>query len=389
MNIKQIGDKFSTEYFEQVRYFSDDYFLEADILIIDLESVINEINSETIIYSTTLVLKEKKLEEINNIISERRDQIYEYLSNGGNLFIICSMIMKSKFSILLLDNKIEIIDFDYLSTICLSSTDFFIKKQKGNSNTYVEKFRPFFSAFDTTYDFIFKKYKGNVIGTVAKSNQPIELEIKVGNGSIFLLQSLKTFADDINEYLNKQRKCKNAFIELDRQLKIKIVDVEAQIEAPEWINNYRFSDESTQLEKLKYLDNKQKVLEEQIRHQNDNLKYYAKLKRLIYSSGTDLEAIVEEIFVELGYKTHPTQKNRDDLILSYNEQVSVVEIKGVKGSAAEKYAAQLMKWVSTYQSENDVNPKGILIVNAFKDKPLKDRVEVTFPDQMLPYSKQQ
>lgn len=50
------------------------------------------------------------------------------------------------------------------------------------------------------------------------------------------------------------------------------------------------------------------------------------------------------------------------------------------------HAAQLMKWVTTYHSEYGVEPKGILIINAFRDKPLKDRIEKVFPVQMLGYS---
>lgn len=66
----------------------------------------------------------------------------------------------------------------------------------------------------------------------------------------------------------------------------------------------------------------------------------------------------------------------------------VVEIKGVNGSAAEKHAAQLEKWVSSYYEENAIKPKGILIVNAYKEKALKDRPTDTFPHQMLNYSQQ-
>jgi hypothetical protein len=46
----------------------------------------------------------------------------------------------------------------------------------------------------------------------------------------------------------------------------------------------------------------------------------------------------------------------------------------------------LEKWVSEYFSTYGVQPKGILIVNPFKDVPLKDRTESPFPDQMIGYS---
>jgi len=39
-----------------------------------------------------------------------------------------------------------------------------------------------------------------------------------------------------------------------------------------------------------------------------------------------------------------------------------------------------------YLENNEVKAKGILVVNAFKDTPLKDRKEAPFPDQMLPYA---
>ena len=53
--------------------------------------------------------------------------------------------------------------------------------------------------------------------------------------------------------------------------------------------------------------------------------------------------------------------DRDDLILQYNDRIAVVEIKGVlRKSAAERHAAQLEKWVSSYFSDKGIRPKGIL-----------------------------
>ena len=54
-------------------------------------------------------------------------------------------------------------------------------------------------------------------------------------------------------------------------------------------------------------------------------------------------------------------------------------------SAAEKHAAQLEKWVAQYIEENEVSPKGMLIVNGFCDMPLNERLEDVFPQQMLKY----
>ena len=58
----------------------------------------------------------------------------------------------------------------------------------------------------------------------------------------------------------------------------------------------------------------------------------------------------------------------------------------MKSSSAEKHAAQLEKWVSQYYEKNDIKPKGILVVNAYNDRPLEERTEPAFPNQMLKFS---
>jgi len=52
--------------------------------------------------------------------------------------------------------------------------------------------------------------------------------------------------------------------------------------------------------------------------------------------------------------------------MKWREQIVIVEVKGQNKSAAEKNAAQLEKWLSTYFAENGVAPKGMLLVNTFR-----------------------
>jgi len=61
------------------------------------------------------------------------------------------------------------------------------------------------------------------------------------------------------------------------------------------------------------------------------------------------------------------------LILDYKGKIAVVEVKGLGKSAAENNAAQLEKWVSEYYLTKGIKPKGILIVNAYKDVPFKEQ----------------
>lgn len=95
---------------------------------------------------------------------------------------------------------------------------------------------------------------------------------------------------------------------------------------------------------------------------------------------------VEEIFSELGFEILQAEKNRDDLIVKYGDDIAVVEIKGLSHSAGEKNAAQLEKWRATYLEIHGVNPKGILLVNTYRETPLAERNQPDFPEQMLRYA---
>ena len=111
-----------------------------------------------------------------------------------------------------------------------------------------------------------------------------------------------------------------------------------------------------------------------------------KYKLLLSGSARALEVQVEAVLKELGFDSNKVEAGRDDLIITYNDKVAVVEIKGVLKSAAEKHAAQLEKWVSEYLTDKGIKPKGLLIVNAYCDTPLDERSEPAFPSQMISYS---
>ena len=110
-----------------------------------------------------------------------------------------------------------------------------------------------------------------------------------------------------------------------------------------------------------------------------------KKKILITASGTPLEEVVQETLQEIGFTLSETEVGRSDIIASYNGTDIVAEIKGVSKSAAEKHAAQLEKWVAQFIEEKEHAPKPILIVNGYCDTPLVERVDDTFPNQMLKY----
>jgi hypothetical protein len=109
--------------------------------------------------------------------------------------------------------------------------------------------------------------------------------------------------------------------------------------------------------------------------------------QLFLGTGRALELEVRKVFELLGCEVTEPVPGRDDWKVSFPEEGrAVCEVKGVAKSGAEKHAAQLEKWVSSDYAETGEQPKGILVVNAWRDVPPADRTEANFPDQMLNYS---
>ena len=109
-------------------------------------------------------------------------------------------------------------------------------------------------------------------------------------------------------------------------------------------------------------------------------------KLLIAASGRSLELAVAEVFQLLGCDVASDESGRADLTLEWDSKVAVVEVKGVSGSAAEQHVAQLEKWASIHFEATGQQPKALLVVNAFRDRPLHERSDEVFPDQLLDYA---
>lgn len=116
------------------------------------------------------------------------------------------------------------------------------------------------------------------------------------------------------------------------------------------------------------------------------LKEAAERKDQLYlGTGRALELEVRSVFELLGGTVIEPATGRADWRVQFPEGDAVIEVKGLSKSAAEKHAAQLEKWVSESIEQGAGTPKGILVVNAWREQPLEERTEPAFPDQMLPY----
>lgn len=158
-----------------------------------------------------------------------------------------------------------------------------------------------------------------------------------------------------------------------------------EISRPSWAEDYETSaQKSLRVEMVKQqtrVENARKKLAST----QQKLESARQRDQLFLGSGRALEQEVKLVLELLGAKVTEPEPGRDDWKAAFPERTAVVEVKGVGKSAAEKQAAQLEKWVAGELEKTGVLPKGILVVNTWRDTPLEKRTRDDFPDQMLPY----
>lgn len=156
---------------------------------------------------------------------------------------------------------------------------------------------------------------------------------------------------------------------------------------PDWASRYLVTGESATKASILTQEKAIARAKTKLETSQDDLRQIEEKKQLFTGTGRQLELEVRKVLELLGGIVEEPEPGRDDWIVKFPEGVAVVEVKGVSKSAAEKHAAQLEKWVANYLEAEGVLPKGILVVNTWRQKPLDERTEDSFPKQMLSYSK--
>jgi len=384
--IAEIGDLFNKNYVNQMKLLSDDYLLDADVLLISIRALQLEFSQLMDVKDVVdFFMPTDKLEVFQNKVAQRKKHLEQYLDRGGVLFVFVDNDPIYTFRLGHgPDSKDSKIDFREI--LLLNPGDFKTEQMRGSNIIYADSaYLDFFNGWDVSYNFVYNKFKGFAAARVKNTNQAISVAVPHGRGIIFLLPDLKLSADDYNDYENRLFDARLAILNFIHQFEVSKPHVQ-NIALPDWCNEYFLGEEGNEVKAMRDLRDELAEVQQRINTQQELLDNYKTLKQALSGTGKPLEGIVEMLFTEFGFEFLPTQPGRDDLILKAGDKIGVVEIKGVKGSASEQNATQLMKWVNNYHHENNVEPKGILIVNAFKDLAPDKRKEEAFPHQMIAYS---
>ena len=348
MKIAEIGNKFRNV--TSIDYNSNQTFIEFDALIISLPELMKDFFNHP-----------KK-----DFFDKRKDILNEFLIHRDIPLILFTPS----------PGEFQKNNTKYTYSYFLPVDPFELEIDEGKDfnivpntifNEFLQKYKNAFR-----YQAFFTKKIGQTIAETLFTKKPLAF---YNNNSIFLPSLYHLSVSEEQEFLNQ-------LIEIAK----KVRKQNDKKELPKWANLYFLPNEFQLNTELNSIDDKINKLEKQKEEKVKQSEEYKNYKRLFTASGNELENEVEELFKQMGFEVLEKETNRDDLILKYKETIAVVEIKGVTGSSAEKHAAQLEKWVSGYYELNEIKPKGILLVNSYRELEIKNRKEQTFPHQMLRFS---
>lgn len=363
----------------RVDFFGDYTFIDADIVVINIQSIFKQFED--------FIVKDREdrgnwHEIFERYINHRKQEINELLKNKGALLIE----LPSSF-----DNEYDSINSNqsFLNTSDLLPIDNLkLKSKKGNYIDFViQDTKVFLEDFseDLTYHSIIEGNTGVPLLKIKNTNHIIGAFYKIDKGIVILMPEFNPNTTNFSDYNVDVEHYENT---LDSLLSfIRSFQDKKDFKLSDWAKNHAFKFEEAQFEKHKGLLEQFEKLKNEIMFSDKKNYWNKRLKLLFNGTGEPLEGIIFEIFTEMGFNVKkPKLSNQVDLILHNEDEVAVIEIKGVTKSATNTNARQLENWISDYYLDHKKSAKGILIVNTFKDVPLNERVHANFPDQMLKYS---
>ncbi len=350
--------------FEPLSFYGSRNLLEYDVLIIDFDKIIFELCGKSFNIQQT---RNKPIEVVNDP-KYRLNDFKKYLEIGRKLVVITPY----NYTIVFDEYQHELSqNFNFLNFYKIENrAGKFVEITSKNLKTIGIQNNITYT-YDSYVEFNFEGIIENPFAIVKDTNFAVSF---MPNEQVLFIPRIT--AEQNGNYTTFFKDLINCFF------KEEIV----KESLPYWAFDFNNKEELVLISELDTFEQEKKKIEEKIDLVAIKIEKQFELKRLFTATGNELENIVLDVFTKIGFEELPSEANRHDLILKYNEQILVVEVKGVNGSAAEKNSAHLEKWVTEYHSENEVHPKGILVVNAFKDLPIDKRTEPVFPDQMLRFA---
>lgn len=382
MRVLEVGCDFHYGPSDSGAFRSTQSFLDYDLVVWNPTKTRDEylVSPDFFIHEGRTILKKQAHAKLLNDLARRHNEMTEMMNLGRSIVVWASDPQATKLTV---SKGHGYVTVDLLSALPVDITT----GAMSGKNIEFRGREPFSKFWATNQERL--SYKAQVSASNGKplffvkgTDKVVGMYLSINRGNLLVLPSFLVEGVSRHQYAEMEQEYVLSLVRLVEDLSRMV----GEPKLPSWSREYLLPSERDHLSALGQLQADLTRLQQRIQCQENLLAELEKYKIMFSGSGKPLERQVRRVFEELGFSVVETLPNRDDLVMTHGDRVAVVEIKGTSRSAAEKNAAQLEKWVSEYYLSHRVEPKGILLVNAFKDTALVDRNDAPFPHQMVSYS---
>lgn len=377
MRVLSVGRHIEHKLVTTATFRSHTSFLDYDLVILHPRNLLDEYSKSGEDSAGNPVFVVAKGVKLSDDLSRRRSEIAKFLEQGRLIVVHAPPPIRC---VLQIPGRVELVDPakrvlpDIFDTIVARGTNVDFKGHEPISSFW-QQTRDYLQ-----YEVRFTTVPGTGLFFVSGTDEAVGSYLHYEGGHLLFLPEFAPA--ELGHPLQPATDAfVNGLIELAQAL-----TRPAELVLPPWSREYTLPGEKEEHERLGELDRELEHLRDKITAQEGKIEALDRLKVLFTGSGEVLRQMVKQVFLELSVQVSDGEPGRADLVLEWDSRVAVAEVKGVSKSAAEEHAAQLEKWCSEYYVEHNSQPKGVLIINAFKDTPLVERTKPPFPDQMLGYS---
>lgn len=154
-----------------------------------------------------------------------------------------------------------------------------------------------------------------------------------------------------------------------------------------WVEDYSFKKLKEISQDIKEIDSEiQKLEEKKILLEKEKNNYERIRNVLLNLAGDFLTDVCKEVLISLGLKFTEVEIGREDLVFIHNEKHYVIEVKGSTKSASKENVRQLSSHLTEYKNDKEIEPKGILLINTWRELPIKERNtndKPNFPENIM------
>jgi len=378
MKTLQVGLIFSN--ISNINFLSDIYILDYDLIIINL-------NVLTLQFSEFLKAGQQfntyaNHEKFIKLLESKKKSVDEFYKHGGSVILIVDTFPDFQYQYRTPQNTIQSFTTAVLRIFCQDNIDY--TSQSGSIMENDPIVQPLVENCTFEYKAIYHNVTGRQILWTKKIKETTAFSYTFGKGVFITLPGFKYKNNSTAAAENSKNVLFNDLIELVN--KLKEYDSLKEVIEPEWIADYYIGKEIMERTKLNEISSEIEKLQTEVNTRQLSLKYYSDIKSLLYLDGLPLELAVKRYLEKMGFSVEQPEGYDVDMIAQYKDFVSVIEIKGLKGSGAKNNVRQLENWVNNYSMTKNEEAKGLLIINTFKTLPIEERTALSFPPDMVNFS---